>query len=292
MNFKNALLLILLACIWAPNFLLIKLGIETIPPCTLVFARLVMGAICVYIVAKCTGKNLLGHIRMWPHFLWLGFLANTFPFILITYGERYIPSAIAGIVNGSTPIFVVVLSHFFLHDERFTWKKCLGIGLGCIGLLFVFVPSLTDRMGGDEWGILAVAVASASYAMAMVHAKRFVHHVPGLTVATYQLAFAALIALPFALFVEPMTVLPSSTSLWSVIALGTLGTGGAFMLYYIVIHVAGATYLSTSTLLFPIIAILLGVIFLGERPHLNAYLGSILILLGLVLTSLKPSRPT
>lgn len=292
MNIKNALLLILLACIWAPNFLLIKLGIETIPPFTLVFSRLLMGAFCVYIVAKCAGKNLLEHIKLWPHFLWLGFLANAFPFILITYGERYIPSAIAGIVNGSTPIFVVVLSHFFLADEPLRWKKCVGIGLGFLGLLFVFVPALTDKVEGDSLSIIAVAIASSSYAMAMVHAKRFLRHIPGLITATYQLTFAALITLPFIFFIEPMTALPSATSFWSLVALGTLGTGGAFILYYVVLHFAGATYLSTSTLLFPIIAILLGVLFLNERPHLHAYIGSAFILSGLVFTSLNQTRKT
>ncbi|MCH9613778.1 MAG: hypothetical protein SP1CHLAM54_07870 [Chlamydiia bacterium] len=285
MNVKNALLLILLACFWGPNFLLIKLGIQTFSPFALVFSRLIMGAFCVIIIAKSAKHNLLKHVKMWPHFLWLGFLANAFPFALITYGEKVIPSAVAGIVNGSTPIFVVILSCFFLKDEGLNLKKIFGVLLGVAGLLFVFVPSLVDEVACDQWGILAVAIASGSYAMAMVHAKRFVHHIPGLVVASYQLLFASIMTLPFALFVDPMTAWPSTLSLWSAIALGTVGTGGSFILYYVIIRRAGATYLSTSTLLFPVIAIFLGVIFLNEDPGFFAYIGSALILLGLVFTS-------
>lgn len=285
MNVKNALLLGLLACLWGPNFLLIKLGIQTFSPFALVASRLLMGAICMIVIAKGAKYRLLAYIKFWPHFLWLGFLANTFPFSLITYGEEVISSAIAGIVNGSTPIFVVILSYFFLRDEALTWKKLIGIALGIAGLLFIFIPSLLDNIEADEWGILAVAIASASYAMGMVHAKRYLHHIPGLVIGSYQLLFAGIMTLPFALLVEPMNTWPSALSLWSVIALGTFGTSGACILYYIVIKRAGATYLSTATLLFPVIAVLLGVIFLDEKPSVHAYIGSVLILLGLVFSS-------
>ena len=161
-------------------------------------------------------------------------------------------------------------------------QKVIGILLGIIGLAFVFVPSLEGSYR-DTQGILMVIAASVGYAFAMVYSKKYLQGLPSLVAPTWQLMMAAAVALPLCLVLEkPYTLsLPSFEAMASVMGLAWIGSALAFIFYYRVIEVAGASYLSYSTLLFPLFALALGVVFLGERLTWNAYVGGVLILSGL-----------
>lgn len=284
---KNIFLLLLLALCWGPSFFFIKIILEELPTFTLVCARLSLASLVLILIIKAQGKSLLSWIHYWKQFVIVGFFANALPFVLITYAETQIASSLAGIINSSPPIFTAILAHFFLHEEKMSAKKISGILIGTSGIVAVFLPSLLKGVQANFMGVAYVTIASISYAIAMVYSRKHLMKLPNLIGPTYQLIMAALLTLPFAVVIDRPYLLafPSLKVISSLFGLVLLGTVFAFVIYYAILKNVGATYLSTSTLLFPFVSIFLGVIFLKEELHWNAYLGCLLILTGLVITN-------
>lgn len=286
---KHFIILFALAFCWGPSFYFIKIAVPTVPTFTIVAARLLLGALILLTIVKCRGRRLFDHIVQWRHFLIMGLFANALPFALITGAEIMISSSLAAIVNGSTPIFVAIIAHFLIETERLHLRKVIGIVLGFSGLALVYLPSLFDKVLGNEIGVLMMVGASISYAIGIVYGRKYLHKVPGLVAPTFQLICAFLLIAPFCLYFDKPWALPfpDLNGVIGIIGLGTLGTALAFYLYYYLLQSAGATYLSMVTLLFPIVGINLGVILLKERLAWNSYAGCGLILLGLVTTIYK-----
>ncbi|MCH9631455.1 MAG: putative amino-acid metabolite efflux pump [Chlamydiia bacterium] len=284
MKSKNVLLLIILALCWGPSFFFIKIILEEVPTFMLVNCRLGIAAIILIIIVKCQGKRLLTWIHLWKQFLVMGISACALPFVLITYSETMIESSLAGIINGSSPIFTAILAHYFLESEKMNVKKIIGILLGFLGIISAFLPSLLEGQHANVLGIICVAIASISYAVGMVFSRKYLMALPNLIGPTYQLIMGSLVLLPFTFIIDKPFSIPflSAKVIISLISLAVLGTVLAFVLYYAIVKKVGATYLSTSTLLFPFVSIFLGVIFLHETLHWNAYLGCFLIVLGLI----------
>lgn len=275
---SNWLWLLLLATLWAPSFLFIKIGLADFPPLTL-------AAILLYLVLRAGGQNLPRSWRLWQKFLVMGFFGNALPFALFSVGELYADSGLAAILNGATPLFTVILAHFYLSDEHLTPQKLGGVLLGFAGLLLIFLPEI----GGDWqrqqtlWGIAAFTLASASYGLAIVFARRNLRGLPPLLAPTVQLTVASLYLLPVALLVErPFQLTPGWPALGSVLALALFGTAAAFVVYYRLVEKASATFLSLVTYILPPAGVVLGVVVLGEKPGWNALAGCLLIIVGVM----------
>lgn len=287
MKSKNVLLLIILALCWGPSFFFIKVILEAIPTFTLVSLRLGIASLVLYLIIKVQKKKLLPFFKYWKHFIVMGFFASACPFVLITYSEISMPSSLAGIVNGSPPIFTAVLAHYFLDTEKMRLRKFSGILIGFIGIIIVFLPSLFEGLQGHAMGIFYVIIASLCYSIGMVYSRKHLSGLPNLIGPFFQVFMGTLLVLPFSIFIEhPQTLaFPSLKIISSLLGLSLLGTVLAFAIYYTIMRNAGATYLSTATLLFPFVSIFLGVIFLKERLKWNDYVGCGIILLGLVITN-------
>lgn len=291
MKLSNILLLLSLALCWGPSFLFIKIVLDEIPVFSLVAIRLAIASCILCLIVKLQGKNLLPYLKYWKHFIVMGFFACSFPFVLISYSEKFIPTSLAGIVNGSPPIFTVILAHFFLKSERISPKKLLGIFVAFLGILIIFLPPLSggiDPMAQNSIvGILLGLIAAMSYAVGMVYSKKFLSELPFLIGPTFQVLMGALIVLPFACFIDKVYTLsfPSPKVVFSLLSLSVLGTVLSFSVYYTIIKKVGATYLSTSMLLMPLISICLGSVFLGEKLTTYDYMGAFFILNGLVITN-------
>lgn len=284
---KTLVLICILACCWGPSFLFIKLAIEEIPPLTLVACRLLLGGIMVYAFLRVKGESLWPFRAYWPHFVIMAIFACSLPFLLISFGEIYISSSLAAITNSTTPVCTIILAHFFIDSERMTPKKAVGVALGFTGVFIVFLPTLLEKDPGSSFGAFLVFLSAISYAIAMVYSKKNLQGVVPLVAAAAQLLIAALCLIPLALVIEQPYLLPmpSPKAVGAVLGLAILGTAIAFPVYYAVIRLAGASAVSTSTLLFPIIGVFLGVTVLGEQIYWNAYFGSAIILLGLLLSN-------
>lgn len=287
MKLRNFLLLILLASLWGPSFLFIKVAVAGIPPLTLVAGRVGLAAVLLYAFLRWQGRSLPRSRSVWKHIAFVALFHNALPFVLFGWGEQYIDSALASILNGTTPLFTIVLAHFFVADDRLTGAKAAGVLLGFGGLLLLIAPSLADGLQVTTLGLLAVALASAFYGVAIVYTRNHMRGLPPLVAPTAQMIMATVYVLPFSLLVErPFTLpAPSLASLGSLLALAILGTAVAFIVYYRLMENADPSYVSMVTYVIPVIGVILGVVILNERLTWHAYAGCALILLGVIIVN-------
>jgi drug/metabolite transporter (DMT)-like permease len=287
MKWKNFLLLLVLAALWGPSFLFIKVAVAEIPPLTIVLGRVGIGGILLYGILRLQGRHLPPLGRVWLHFSFAAIVQNAIPFLLFGWGEQYIDSALAAILNGTTPLFTLLLAHMFTSDDRLTPTKTLGTFIGFSGLALLIGPSLLGGVKATTWGLIAVAVASLCYGIAIVYGRRNLRGLPPLVAPTAQLLLAALFVMPLSLVLERPFNLPAPSwpALGSLLALGVFGTGLAFVVYYRIMEQTSATYVSMVTYLVPVFGVILGVVILNEQLGWNAYLGCALILLGVMIVN-------
>ncbi len=284
MNLKIFIWLVILAWIWGPAFLFIKVAVHEIPPLTLMATRVSLAAAILYLFLRFQGRHLPRFGAIWKHFAVVGLVSSALPFALTSWGEQYIDSALAAILTGTIPLFTMILAHLFTSDDRLTLTKGAGVLLGLGGLTVLVAPALLDGLQATTWGLLATIVAAASFGIGIVFARQHLRGFPPLVVPTAQLVMAAVYLLPLALVVEqPYTMpFPSWSALASLLALAVVCTALTFMLYYWLMEQASATSLSMIAYLAPLVAVILGVTILGEQLGWNAYLGCGLILLGVM----------
>ncbi|HXV44019.1 MAG TPA: EamA family transporter [Anaerolineae bacterium] len=287
MRLKNFLWLLFLAALWGPSFLFIKVAVADIPPLTLVVGRVGIAGISLYLILRTQGRNLMPWGQVWAHLAVVALVQNALPFVLFSWGEQYIDSGLAAILNGTTPLFTLMLAHFFTHDDRLTPTKAFGTVIGFGGLLFLIGPSLLAGVRATAWGLLAVTIASASYGVAIIYSRRHLRGLPPLVGPATQLLLATLFMIPLALLFERPFELPAPSwpALGSLLALSVFGTALAFVVYYYLIERVSATYVSMVTYLVPIFGVILGVLILNEQLGWNAYLGCALILLGVMIVN-------
>ena len=287
MKLKNLLLLILLAGLWGPSFLFIKVAVAEIPPLTLVLGRVGIAAVLLTLFLYVQGKSLPRSRTIWRHLAVMGLVHNTIPFVLFGWGEQYIDSALASILNGTTPLFTIVLAHYFASNDRLTPLKLIGVLIGFAGLLLLITPSLTDGLQVTTLGLLAVALAAALYGVAIVYSRNNLIGLPPLVAPAGQMIMATIYLLPLSLLVDRPFALPplSSPVVWSMVALGVLGTAVAFVVYYRLLETAPASYVSMTTYIIPVFGVILGVLVLGEQLTWHAYAGFALILLGVMIVN-------
>ncbi len=290
MKNKNLFLLILLALLWGPSFLFIKVAVQDFPPVTLVAIRLTLAAVFLYATLLLNRRKLPREWATWRKFIFMGFFANALPFFLFSYGEQFADSGAASILNGTTPIFTVVFANFLIADERFTNRRVGGVLLGFTGILFIFYPDLLAMIAGrglqggpETLGLLAFIGASICYGISISYSRANLRGLAPLVGPASQLICASAITLPVALLVErPFNLSPEMPAVASAIALGLFGTAIAYLVYYRLLDSVSATFLSFVTYLLPPIGVLLGVVFLNEKPGWYSFAGLVLIILGVM----------
>ena len=284
MNRGDWAILLVLAAIWGGAFLFIGVAVRHVPPLTYVWLRVTIAAAAMWIYVKARGVDVGLPRQVWGAILLLAVLNNALPFALFGWGQTHIASGLASILNATTPIWGVVVAHFFTHDERMSPRKAVGVLLGFGGVATMVGPSLLSNLGSSALAQLACVTASLSYALAAVWARRFKRiGVSPLSVTTGQLTAGALIMLPLAMIVDrPWTHAFPPLSAWAAItALALFCTALGYVLYFRLIDHAGATNALLVTLLVPPVAILLGSLFLGEQLAPQDFLGLALIAFGL-----------
>ncbi len=287
MKVKVFMALVVLALLWGPAFLFVDVAVQDIPPITLVWARVSLAAVILYFVLKFQGQSLPRTGTTWKHGAVAGLLHNTAPYVLLSWGQQYIDSAVAAILIGTTPLFTMVLAHLFTTDDHFTFSKIAGIALGFVGLAILLGPALGSGIQLTTLGLLAAVLAAASYAGAIVYSKQTLHGLPPLVGPMIQLTTASVFLLPLSLFVEQpyLLPLPSWPALSSLLLLAGLSTALAFVIYYRTMEISNPTVLSMVTYLVPVVAAILGVAVLSEQLTWNAYLGFTLVMMGLMVVN-------
>jgi drug/metabolite transporter (DMT)-like permease len=280
---------ILLGLIWGSSFLWIKIGVEEMDPATLVAYRVSLGAVAMLLYVRLTGEVLPRTVREIVPMAALGMVATALPFFLITWGEQYIDSGTAAVLNSLTPIFSLILAGTILHTESVTLVRVIGLVTGFAGA--ALLASREFALRGDPLaliGVAAVTVAALSYAIGASVSKAMVHGTPRNVVAAGNLTFGAVYIWIFALVSGADPALPrEGHTIIAVLWLGLLGSFFAFMLLYYLIANLDATVAAMVTYLFPVVGVTLGVIFLGEVLDARLLIGTALVLAGIVVVSLR-----
>jgi drug/metabolite transporter (DMT)-like permease len=212
----------------------------------------------------------------------MGALNNLIPFCLIVWGQTHIESGLASILNATTPIFSVVLAHFFTREEKLTLNRISGIVLGWIGVSVLIGIESLRGFGLEVFGQIAVLCAAVSYAFAAIYGRRFKNMNP-IVVATGMLCGSTIMMIPLTLyFDQPWNLAPGAMTIMSILGLAAISTSLAYIIYFHVLATAGPTNLLLVTFLIPISAIALGVMVLGEQLGWEVFVGMGIIFLGLI----------
>jgi drug/metabolite transporter (DMT)-like permease len=273
--------LVLLGAIWGMSFVLIKIGNRGFTPVQVSFGRMLFGLLALLPVLLAQGGSLPRDRRTWLHLFVAAVLVNSAPFTLFAIGEQHVDSVLAGIWNGTTPLFVLVVVLLALPEERPTRERALGLALGFAGVLVV-LGAWRGIAGGELIGSAACLGAAILYGIGFPYLRRNLA-TSGLAVAVLAFGQLAMGTLQLAVVLPFAGGVPSSFSaapLAAVAALGAVGTGAAYLLNYSIIRDAGATAASTVTYLVPVFATVAGVAFLGERLTWNEPVGGLLVLAG------------
>jgi drug/metabolite transporter (DMT)-like permease len=283
-----------LALIWGSSFLFIKIGIRELHPLYVTLGRVLAGALTVLVVLLVTRGKLPRDPRVWGHLAFVGAVGVAIPFTLFGYGEQRVSSVLAGIWNASTPLVALPVAALVFRTEPMTSRRAAGILTGFAGVLVVL--GVWHGVGGAEFtGQLMCLGAAVCYGVAIPYQRRFLSGPGGSGVAipAGQLLMAAaqlIIVTPLVAGAPPAPARLSGDVIASVLALGALGTGLAFVLNFRVIRFAGASTSASVTYLIPIVATLIGVAVLGEKLRWYQPVGALLVLAGVAISQGFPRR--
>lgn len=275
---------IFLGLVWGGSFFFIKVAVTSVAPLTFVWLRVTIAAAALLLFLRLRdGRWPISRTVIGPLTL-VALLNNVLPFILFAWANTQVASGLTSILNATTPIWGVLLAHFFTRDEPLSRHSLVGVALGFGGVALMIGPELFGNLGTNLLAQLACLVGAFSYAVAGVYARRFKPmKVAPAAVTAGQLAIAALIMLPLAMIVDQPWLRPAPPlEAWaSILGLALLCTAFAYVLYFRLIDTAGAGNALLIPIIVPPTAILLGALFLGEALHARDFAGLGLIALGL-----------
>ncbi|TDR90004.1 threonine/homoserine efflux transporter RhtA [Enterovirga rhinocerotis] len=277
------LLLVTLSVLWGGSFLFTGIAVRELPPLTIVTLRVGIAAVALLALLRVMGIAMPVTNRFWLVCFGMGLLNNVVPFNLSAWAQTQITSGLAAILNATTPLFAVLVTHALTEDEKATAPKLVGVVVGFAGVALMIGP---DAFSADSALLpqLAVLGCGLSYAFSGVFGRRFkALGQPPIVAAAGQLTASTALLLPVLFVVDPpwTTPLPSAGVLAAVLALALASTAFAYILFFRILASAGATNLMLVTFLIPVSAVLLGALLLGERLEAKHAAGMALIALGL-----------
>ena len=275
-----------LALAWGSSYLFIKIGVQTVPPLSLVAWRLLVGLAILAIVVVVTRTPLPRDPRTLGHLAVLGAVNIAIPFWLIGWAEQHITSGLTGILQSVSPFVTLVLAAAFVHDEHITRGRLVGIAIGFAGILVLSAPNLADAgtVAGAErlLGELGVVLASVAYGTGNTYARRALRETRPLVLATGQVAWAFAMVAVLAIVVDGGVTVPRVPEAWLAVGwLGAVGTGFAYLVFFRLLTRWGPTRASLVAYLLPVVAVVLGVVVLGETVDATFLAGAVLIVAGI-----------
>ena len=280
------LIFLALGLMWGSSYLFIKIGVETLEPFTLIALRLGIGLTVLVTVVALAREPLPRSARMYGHLFVMSIVSVALPFFLITFAEQTTDSALAAIFGASVPLFVIVIAAIFLHDEPITVNRLAGLAIGFAGVVILVSPSLAAVSGSNPIGEIALIGSSLSYAAGGVYARRNVRELRPMIPAVFQVGFAFVITAVLALLLErPFETVVRPDTVISVLWLGILGSGLAYLAFFRLLGRWGATRTSLVAYLLPVVGIVLGVLVLSEQMDARILLGTAFVIGGVALVN-------
>lgn len=289
MKTKDWIIFWALGLIWGTSFLWIKIAITDVSPLVLVgfrtlSASLGLGAIIFFKRKDMPAwKDVRGRLF---DFIILAITNISIPWALISWGEQFIDSGIASILNSAMPLFTIIIAPLMIKEERITLPKAAGLVTGFIGVIILMMPSIKSGWSDNLLGQAACLIATAFYAFAAVFGRKKSGGLPPQMQAFLQLSIGSAVIWIMAFSIDGIPAMPTKAITWvALLWLGLLGSCLAYIFYFSLLHKIGPTRISMVTYIPPLVGVLLGVIFLGETFYWQSIMGALLILSGIFIVN-------
>ena len=252
---------------------------------------MVAGVAVMLLVVALSRHHLPRGPAPWAHLAVMAVVANIAPYFFFGWGIERIASGLAGVLNATTPLFTVAFA-LTTRSERLSAVRMAGLLLGFVGVVVLAAPWRTTALGGSLPGVGACLLGSACYAASYVYARRFLtgRGFPALVLATGQMAAGAVLLVLATPIMARSAVTLTPTVIASVLVLGVLGTGVAYVLNYRLIADEGAVAASTVTYLIPLVAVVLGALILNEPLTWHLLTGGLIVLIGVAVSEGRLSK--
>ncbi len=283
-------LLLLLSTLWGASYTFIKIGVESIPPVTLIAARTTIAAVVLLGVLRWRHIALPTDPALWRRFLFQACLNSVLPFTLIAWAEQSVDAGRATVLNSTAPIFTFVMAACLTREQSATRRQLIGVVCGMIGIGLIVGMQALAGIGQQLVAELAIVVATICYAGAAIFGRSFQAIDPMLP-ATGSLLCGAITLIPISLVVDrPWTLAPSSRSVAALICLAIFSTALALTIYFRLIRTLGSVATTSQAYLRVPIGVAIGVAFLGETLAPTTMIGLVCVFAG-VATMVIPARP-
>jgi drug/metabolite transporter (DMT)-like permease len=272
--------------VWGASFLFMKVALDGVSFYQVAWSRLVLGGLSLGIIVLFMRQRLPRDRAVYLHFLVIAVTNCVVPHIAFAWAEQYVSSGLASIYNAVTPITTALMVTLAFHVEKLNRGQVLGIGIGIAGVVVIIAPWQHSGFTGDLAGQLACLLAAVCYGFSFGYVRRFLSHrpIPGATFAFLNIGIAGAIMLLLTPVIawQPVELTPGIVA--SLLTLGILGTGVAYIWNINVLRAWGPTNTSTVTYITPVVGVLLGVLVLRETFSANQPVGAALVLLGILFT--------
>jgi drug/metabolite transporter (DMT)-like permease len=280
---KAPLVWLVLCGIWGSTWLFIKLGLEDLPPITFAGIRFVISCAILVVLIRARNIALPSKSRDWLLLLITGVMSFTLNYGLVFWGEQYISSGLAALLQSTLPAFGLVFAHLHLPGERMTWAKSVGVILGVFGVAVVFSNQLAIAGGKALAGCIALVLSALFAAYSNVLVKAHGKNLEPAILAAGQMFFGLIPLMVVGLLLEgnPLAFRWTPMAVVSMLYLAVVGSVIAFLLYYWLVHNMDVTKSMLIALVTPVVAVVLGMVVLGEELTWRTILGGLMIMAGI-----------
>lgn len=284
------LLLGLLALLWGSSYLLIRVALDDLPPVTLIALRVIIAAAVLLAVVRWQGHRLPRDGAAWRLLFVQSLLNATAAWTLLAWGQQYVDSGLAGVLNSTSPIFVFFITLLVTRHEALSPLKLAGALLGAAGVALIIGVDVLAGLGQQVAAQIAILFGAFLYGCAAVNGKRLGHLPPTVTAAAVMLCAGAVV-LPAALVLDrPWTLRPSPLALAATAALAVFCTALALLLYFRLVRTLGSLGVASQAYLRSGFSVLLGIVLLGESFRPAVGFGLALVILGVAAINLPRRR--
>jgi drug/metabolite transporter (DMT)-like permease len=284
------LLLLALACAWSSTYPLTKVGLQSIPPITFIVARSLVAAVFLLAVLWVRGISLPTELKAWKMFAFQQIINSTFPFLIITWAQQYVPAANTVVLAATTPIFAFLITWGITRHEPATLLKLAGAILGLAGTAVIIGLDALTSFGREIFAEIAILVGTLSFAFGTIYGLRMSGYQPTV-VAAGSLLFGGLVLLPVALIVDhPWTLHPTLASVAAAIAMGIFSSALGLMMFYMCLVRLGTLTTNSQAYLRIPIGVGLSVLLLGEAVPPNLATGLVLVMIGVAAMTISSEQ--
>ncbi|MFZ8757835.1 DMT family transporter [Microbacterium sp. HMH0099] len=276
---------VLTGLVWGSSFLLIAVALTGLSPAQVAGGRLLFGALALGAIVLLRRERMPRAPRTWAHLCVLAASFCVVPYLLFAWAQQHVPSGLASIFNATTPIMTAILAWAVFRVERLRRGQLAGIGVGIVGVVVIIAPGSAAAVAESTVAQIALLGATACYGFSLAYMRRFLGD-SGLSGTVFAFGYIApaaafMLLLSPLILAEPMELTPAVVL--SVVALGVLGTGVAYVWNQNTLRAWGPTRASTVTYITPVVGVALGIVVLGERLTWNEPVGAVIVFLGILL---------